>query len=182
MASPVRVTARVPSMGIAAGMGATAPWRALRAAGIPASVPKCRRGPGQGVQGALEAGQGVERAPTPAGLGWDARLKRPRYQLPLSSRPGSVGGMNNRRMATKPPSPTAASRRRWINWTCLRCDHPFRSRTRRGLYLTCPSCGSVQPGPEGVRAALSKLGDLELRSRRRGRPEGRDQPRRSLSL
>lgn len=54
----------------------------------------------------------------------------------------------------------ATDKRRWVNWTCLECDHPFRSRTRRGLYLTCPRCHEVQRGPEGIRQALAELARL----------------------
>lgn len=71
-------------------------------------------------------------------------------------------------MSTTQP-PDRDGTRHWIHWTCLACDHGFRSRTRRGLWLTCPSCGEVQRGPEGVRQALAELGRLKTR-RRRGAP------------
>jgi hypothetical protein len=61
-------------------------------------------------------------------------------------------------------SPQTSGRIRWLNWTCLSCDHPFRSRTRRGLYVTCPNCHEVQPGPEGVRQLRAELARLKTRS------------------
>jgi hypothetical protein len=65
-----------------------------------------------------------------------------------------------------PEFPETVGRRRWVNWTCLACDHAFRSRTRRGLYLTCPRCHEVQRGPEGVRQALAELARLKRGTRK----------------
>jgi hypothetical protein len=65
-----------------------------------------------------------------------------------------------------PAAVEADAKRRWVNWTCLSCDHAFRSRTRRGLYLTCPRCHEVQRGPEGVRQALAELARLKRGTRK----------------
>ena len=83
--------------------------------------------------------------------------------------------------AAQPSAPESGRRR--INWTRLRGDHHFRSRIRRGLYLTCPSCGAARPGPEGVRETLDDLASLERRNRRPGSAATAAKPaRRRVSL
>lgn len=71
----------------------------------------------------------------------------------------------------------ATADRSWLPWTCIDCEHGFRSRTRAKRFLTCPSCGSVQPGPQGVREMREELGRLK----RRRRP-GKDVPQRTVRL
>lgn len=73
-------------------------------------------------------------------------------------------------LVSTPEAPVAEGQRKWVNWTCLACDHPFRSRTRRGLYLTCPRCKEVQRGPEGVRQALAELARLRTTQGRKAAP------------
>jgi sRNA-binding protein len=48
-----------------------------------------------------------------------------------------------------------------LSWTCRYCHKPFKRKTRRGLRVTCPHCGRVQEGPEGI-ARLEEQAKVRL--------------------
>ena len=57
--------------------------------------------------------------------------------------------------------------------TCRECGRAFKRLVRRGVYVTCPSCGCVQEGPEGIERImeLAKRQVKRMKSQRnRARP------------
>lgn len=61
-----------------------------------------------------------------------------------------------------PPSPAYST----IKWTCRFCNTAFSRRSRKGLRLSCPHCGRVQEGPEGIKRLVSELEHKQASKRR----------------